>query len=57
MATGPDPQRQAALAASHVVGVVLGRHVLGLAVLARPPIEELAGQIAPAVQGYLDGRR
>jgi AcrR family transcriptional regulator len=54
---GPDPQRQAALAAAHVVGVVLGRHVLGLGVLAAPPIDELARQIAPAVQEYLDGHR
>lgn len=57
VAQGPDPERQAALAASHVVGVVLARHVLGLGVLASPTIDELARQIAPAVQDYLDGRR
>ena len=55
VAQGVDPQRQAALAAAHIVGVVLGRHVLGVQVLSGPTIEELARQVAPAVQRYLDG--
>lgn len=53
-ARGSDPQRQAALAATHVGGVVLGRHLLGVGTLAKAPLEELAQQVAPAVQAYLD---
>jgi hypothetical protein len=43
------------LAATHLIGIVLGRHVMGLAELTRPSVEQLAERVAPTVQRYLDG--
>ena len=54
-ARGPAPKRQAALAMTHIFGVVMGRHVAGLPPLADPSVEELVGEISRAVQRYLDG--
>ena len=54
-ARGPAPVQQTALAMTHIVGVVMGRHIAGLPPLAEPSVEELVAQIAPAVQRYLDG--
>lgn len=51
---GPDPERRVALAMSHLMGVVLGRHVIGLAAL-QGPVEDLVATLGPVVQAYLDG--
>jgi AcrR family transcriptional regulator len=54
LAVGPDPERQVTLAMTHLIGTVLGRHVLGLAAL-QGDIEVLVDELAPVVQRYLDG--
>ncbi len=54
LAVGPDPQRRVALAMTQLVGVVLGRHVLGLDSL-QGSVEDLAAELGPVVQRYLDG--
>ncbi|HEX6888970.1 MAG TPA: TetR family transcriptional regulator [Candidatus Nanopelagicales bacterium] len=52
---GPDAPQRVVLAATQLIGIVLGRHVVGLAELTRPTVEQLAGRVAPTVQRYLDG--
>jgi AcrR family transcriptional regulator len=54
LAVGPDPGRQVALAMSHLMGTMLGRHVLGLTAL-QGDVEALVDELAPVVQRYLDG--
>jgi AcrR family transcriptional regulator len=54
VATGPDAHRRVALAMTHLMGLVLGRHVIGLDVL-QVPIEDLVAEVGPVVQRYLDG--
>lgn len=54
LALGPDRERRVALAMSHLMGVVVGRHVIGLAAL-QGPVEGLVAELAPVVQRYLDG--
>jgi AcrR family transcriptional regulator len=54
-ARGDDPQRQMALAATHVFGVAMARHVIGLEPVRSLTVEQLAEQIGPTVQRYLDG--
>ncbi|MCU0283270.1 MAG: TetR family transcriptional regulator [Candidatus Nanopelagicales bacterium] len=54
LAVGPDPARQVALAMTHLMGTVLGRHVLGLAAL-QGEVDALVDELAPVVQRYLDG--
>ncbi|MFF0183691.1 hypothetical protein [Streptomyces sp. NPDC005244] len=44
------------LAASHLAGLVIGRHILGVAPLARADIEQLVACVAPVIQHYLTGR-
>lgn len=53
LAIGPDPQRRVVLAMTHMVGTMLGRHVIGLSQL-QLPLDELVAEIAPTVQRYLD---
>lgn len=55
VARGPDPQRQVTLAATHIVGVVMARHVIGLESVRSASVEQLADEIGPAVQRYIDG--
>ncbi len=52
---GPDPTRQVALAMTHLFGVVLGRHALLLPPLTDPSLDELADDVGPTIQRYLDG--
>jgi AcrR family transcriptional regulator len=58
-ALGPldDPvvSRRFALAASHLMGLALARHVLRLPPVASATTEELVAEVAPTVQRYLDG--
>ncbi|MGB7982934.1 MAG: TetR family transcriptional regulator [Candidatus Nanopelagicales bacterium] len=54
-ARGPDPMRATVLAIAQVIGVVTGRHLIGLPQLSEPGVAELAAGIAPVVQRYLDG--
>ncbi|MCL2731343.1 MAG: TetR family transcriptional regulator [Actinomycetia bacterium] len=43
------------LAATHLVGLAMGRHILALAPLAEADIEHLTRCVAPAIQHYLTG--
>jgi AcrR family transcriptional regulator len=57
---GPDldpaeARRRAGLAASQLVGLLMGRYVLRLPALVDPPAEELVAAVAPVLQAYLDG--
>lgn len=54
LAVGPEPERRVALAMSHLMGAVLGRHMVGLAAL-QGPVEDLVATIGPVIQAYLDG--
>lgn len=54
-ARGPDPTRQVMLAMTQLIGVVLGRHVVGLDPLRSADIDELAAELGPVVQRYFDG--
>lgn len=56
LAPGPDSEQRLALAGSHLIGVAVARELIGLAPLAEPAVDELVAAVAPAVQGYLDGR-
>ncbi|MFG3251987.1 TetR family transcriptional regulator [Streptomyces sp. NPDC048172] len=54
----PEPewaQTRAALVASQILGLALGRYVLGLPPVARLGREELVAWVAPTVQRYLTG--
>jgi AcrR family transcriptional regulator len=53
-ARGNDPQRQVMLAMTQLLGVVIGRHVIGLPPLAAD-IDDLVAELAPTVQRYFDG--
>jgi AcrR family transcriptional regulator len=52
---GPDAERRAAAVASQVLGLVLGRYVLGLAPLASATPDDLVELFAPTLQRYIDG--
>jgi AcrR family transcriptional regulator len=54
LALGPDPRRSVSLAMSHLVGLMLARHVLGLDAL-QGSVDDLVAEVGPVVQGYLDG--
>ncbi len=51
-----EERRRAGLAASQVLGLILGRYVFKLPALAERPSEELVAEIGPTVQRYLDGK-
>jgi len=54
LVAGPDPELRAALLASHLVGVLFGRELLGITQLAETSIEALTATIGPVVQHYID---
>jgi AcrR family transcriptional regulator len=54
LARGPEPERRVALAMTHLMGTMLGRHVIGLDAL-QGPVEDLVAQLGPVIQRYLDG--
>ena len=52
---GPAVSRRFALAAAHLMGLALARHVLRLPPIATATTEELVAEVAPTIQRYLDG--
>lgn len=54
IAPGPDSQLRLATAASHLIGTIIGRLLLGVAPLAHATIDELVDLIGPTIQRYLD---
>ncbi len=50
-----EASRRAGLVASQMLGLIMGRYVLRLPVLADRAPEELVAEIGPTVQRYLDG--
>lgn len=55
--SGEHAQQRAALAASQVVGLMVGRYVLKIGPLAEMSVDELVDHVAPTLQGYLTGTR
>lgn len=50
---GPDPALRVSLVASHVVGVLVARHVLGVQPVASLDADRLAALVGPTLQRYL----
>ena len=50
-----EADRRSQLVATQVLGLVIGRYVLGFEPLASMPAEELVAWMAPNVQRYLTG--
>ncbi|MFC4616291.1 TetR/AcrR family transcriptional regulator [Cellulomonas algicola] len=50
---GPDPAVRVSLVASHVVGVLVARHVLGVEPLASLDVDRLASLVGPTLQRYM----
>jgi AcrR family transcriptional regulator len=51
-----EANRRAGLIASQILGLLIGRYVLRMPVLADRETEDLVAEIGPTVQRYLDGR-
>jgi AcrR family transcriptional regulator len=51
-----EANRRAGLVASQILGLVIGRYVLRLPVLANRETEDLVAEVGPTVQRYVDGR-
>jgi AcrR family transcriptional regulator len=51
-----EADRRAGLVASQILGLVIGRYVLRLPVLANRPTDDLIAEVGPTVQRYVDGR-
>ena len=51
-----EANRRAGLVASQILGLVIGRYVLRLPVLANRETEDLVAEVGPTVQHYVDGR-
>ncbi|HET7387789.1 MAG TPA: TetR family transcriptional regulator [Nocardioidaceae bacterium] len=52
---GREGARRSQLVATQMLGLIIGRYVLGFEPLASMPVEELVGWVGPTVQRYLDG--
>ncbi|MGA9493092.1 MAG: TetR family transcriptional regulator [Mycobacterium sp.] len=52
-ANAPDAALRAGLASSMLVGIVVGRRLLGVPILAEADIETLVAMVAPAIQSVL----
>lgn len=50
---GPDAELRAGLVASQLVGLLVGRYLLELPPLVDAPIEELAANVGPVIDGYV----
>ncbi|MFG3138589.1 TetR/AcrR family transcriptional regulator [Streptomyces sp. NPDC048211] len=50
-----QPELRVSLVASHLSGLAIGRHLLGVAPLARADVDHLVACTAPVVQHYLTG--
>jgi AcrR family transcriptional regulator len=51
----PDARQRAALAATQIVGLAMGRRVIGIEPLASMSLDELAAHVGPTIQRYLAG--
>jgi hypothetical protein len=53
----PDDEadQRAMLVVSQMLGLIVGRYVLGLEPLASVPVEDLVASVGPTIQRYLDG--
>ena len=51
-----EENRRAGLVASQILGLLMGRYVLRMPVLANRRTEDLVAEIGPTVQRYVDGR-
>jgi AcrR family transcriptional regulator len=51
-----EANRRSGLVASQILGLLMGRYVLRMPVLANRPTEDLVADIGPTVQRYVDGR-
>ncbi|WP_353508126.1 TetR family transcriptional regulator [Intrasporangium sp.] len=51
----PHARRRAALAATQIVGLAMGRHVLRLEPLASMTVDEIVEHVGPTLQRYLEG--
>lgn len=54
LAPGPGSRLRLATAASHLIGTIVGRVLLGVAPLADVELDELVTLISPSIQRYLD---
>ncbi|MCQ4212484.1 TetR/AcrR family transcriptional regulator [Streptomyces longispororuber] len=55
-ASGRDqPHLRVSLVVSHLIGLVMGRYILGVAPLAKADLDHLVACMAPVVQHYLTG--
>lgn len=55
IAVDPARMRRVGLAASHLVGVAMARHVIHVEPIVELSHEELVAEVAPAIQRYLTG--
>jgi AcrR family transcriptional regulator len=51
---GPDRELRAEIAASHLIGLAMGRYVLKIEPLASASVDDLVALVAPAIQHYFD---
>ena len=51
---GPDAELRVALMSTHLIGLIMGRDIVGVDVLRNTPIECLIGAVGPTIQAYLD---
>ena len=51
----PDAELRASLVASQIIGLAIGRYIVGIEPLASAPREVLIAAIAPTIQRYLAG--
>jgi hypothetical protein len=51
----PDARQRAALAATQIVGMAMGRYVLRIEPLVSMTTDELVAHIGPTLQRYLEG--
>ncbi|MEN8234716.1 MAG: TetR family transcriptional regulator [Actinomycetota bacterium] len=49
----PDARERVALMASHLLGVLFARHIVGVPELVSAPIDDLAAAVGPTLQRYL----
>lgn len=55
LVTVPDPQFRLELVASHLIGIVVAREILGLPELRERPLHDIVAVVAPVIQRYLQG--
>jgi AcrR family transcriptional regulator len=55
LAPGPDAELRVALLASHLVGIIVARSIVGVEPVHSIDLERLIQVVAPTIQRYLDG--